>query len=77
MIYHKRIFTALPGMCFSYFGCLDHLETVTDLVICRISRHAGSAQGGEDVFLLCDKVNKGTCFTLPKNNELFKSSTEA
>ena len=34
-------------------------ETVTDLVICRMSRQAGSVRGGDDVYLLCEKVNKG------------------
>ncbi|XP_064621340.1 embryonic polarity protein dorsal-like isoform X2 [Lineus longissimus] len=29
-----------------------------DLVICRLDKHAGSVRGGEEVFLLCEKVNK-------------------
>ena len=29
------------------------------LKICRIDRHAGSCNGGDEVFLLCDRVQKG------------------
>lgn len=33
-------------------------KSVNDLVICRIDRATGSVRGGDEVFLLCDKVNK-------------------
>lgn len=33
-------------------------KTVRDLVICRLSRQSGYAQGGDEVFLLCEKINK-------------------
>lgn len=33
-------------------------KTIHDLVICRLSRQSGYAQGGDEVFLLCEKVNK-------------------
>lgn len=33
-------------------------KTIHDLVICRLSRQSGYAQGGDEVFLLCDKVVK-------------------
>ncbi|BFZ06799.1 hypothetical protein BsWGS_09838 [Bradybaena similaris] len=29
-----------------------------DLVICRVDRSSGKARGGDEIFLLCDKVNK-------------------
>ncbi|KAK6998444.1 nuclear factor-kappa B [Biomphalaria glabrata] len=29
-----------------------------DLVICRVDKSSGKARGGDEVFLLCDKVNK-------------------
>lgn len=29
------------------------------LKICRMDRHAGSCAGGDEVFLLCDKVQRG------------------
>lgn len=34
-------------------------ETASDLVICRLSKNSGSVRGGEEVFLLCEKVHKG------------------
>ena len=36
-------------------------ETVNDLVIVRVSKHSGTCKGGDEVFLLCEKVNKGEC----------------
>ena len=33
-------------------------KAVNDLVICRLSKHTGSVRGGEEIFLLCEKVNK-------------------
>ena len=34
-------------------------ESIHDLVICRLSRQSGYARGGDEVFLLCEKINKG------------------
>ena len=34
-------------------------EAVNDLVICRLSCQAGHARGGDEVFMLTEKVNKG------------------
>jgi len=34
-------------------------ESIHDLVICRLSRQSGYAGGGDEVFLLCEKINKG------------------
>lgn len=33
-------------------------KSVRDLVICRLSRQSGYASGGDEVFLLCEKINK-------------------
>ncbi|XP_013391679.1 putative transcription factor p65 homolog [Lingula anatina] len=33
-------------------------KALNDLVICRLSRHAGNVRGNDEVFLLCDKVQK-------------------
>lgn len=35
-------------------------EAHNELVICRIDHTSGRARGGDEVFLLCEKVNKGT-----------------
>ena len=32
-----------------------------NLKICRLDRANGSVRGGDDVFLLCDKVQKSKC----------------
>lgn len=42
----------------SFIMCLI-LESIHDLVICRLSRQSGYATGGDEVFLLCEKINKG------------------
>ena len=39
--------------------CSRFTEAVTDLVICRLSKQSGSAKGGDEVFILCEKVTKG------------------
>lgn len=39
--------------------CVQFLESIHDLVICRLSRQSGYATGGDEVFLLCEKINKG------------------
>lgn len=31
-----------------------------ELRICRVNRNSGSVKGGDEIFLLCDKVQKGT-----------------
>lgn len=30
-----------------------------ELKICRVNRNSGSCRGGDEIFLLCDKVQKG------------------
>lgn len=41
------------------FIFVQFLESIHDLVICRLSRQSGYATGGDEVFLLCEKINKG------------------
>ena len=43
--------STVPLTCFS--------EALNDLVICRIDKTSGKAKGGDEVFLLCEKVGKG------------------
>ncbi len=31
-----------------------------ELRICRVNKNSGSVKGGDEIFLLCDKVQKGT-----------------
>ena len=38
---------------------LPEAAAASELKICRIDRQSGFVQGGEEVFLLCDKVQKG------------------
>ena len=35
-----------------------------ELKICRVNRNSGSCLGGDEIFLLCDKVQKGTRWAL-------------
>lgn len=35
-----------------------------ELKICRVNRNSGSCLGGDEIFLLCDKVQKGTHWLL-------------
>jgi len=35
-----------------------------DLMICRLSRSYGSVRGGDELFLLCSSVRKGTVYSL-------------
>lgn len=35
-----------------------------ELKICRVNRNSGSCLGGDEIFLLCDKVQKGTHWTM-------------
>lgn len=45
------------------FTVCSNLESIHDLVICRLSRQSGYATGGDEVFLLCEKINKGAYLT--------------
>lgn len=35
------------------------LESLNELVICRVDKSSGKAKGGDEVFLLCEKINRG------------------
>ena len=45
-------------------------EAVSELVICRISKQAGSVNGGDQVFIFTEKIQKGGsqvfyCYAIP------------
>lgn len=40
--------------------CLEGAPNTAELKICRVNRNSGSCKGGDEIFLLCDKVQKGT-----------------
>ena len=37
---------------------------MNELVICRVDKSSGRAKGGDEVFLLCEKINKGELFCI-------------
>lgn len=39
--------------------------STAELRICRVNRNSGSCRGGDEIFLLCDKVQKGQGTTPP------------
>ncbi|XP_042747731.1 transcription factor p65-like, partial [Lagopus leucura] len=39
----------------------NRAPSTAELRICRVNRNSGSCQGGDEIFLLCDKVQKGPC----------------
>lgn len=39
-------------------------EALNDLVICRVDRTSGKPKGGDEVFLLCEKINRGMFLTI-------------
>jgi len=41
------------------FLCSGISEALNDLVICRVDRTSGKSKGGDEVFLLCEKINRG------------------
>jgi hypothetical protein len=51
----------LSGVFFSF---TIEAAAASELKICRIDKQAGSVQGGDEVFLLCDKVQKGIDFVV-------------
>lgn len=38
--------------------CIHDKKSLNELVICRVDRHSGKAKGGDEVFLLCEKINR-------------------
>lgn len=52
----NRKFTRIVDPVFS--NTIIDKKSVHDLVICRLSTHSGSVGGGDEVFLLCEKINK-------------------
>ncbi|MEQ2274268.1 hypothetical protein XENORESO_017477, partial [Xenotaenia resolanae] len=37
----------------------NRAPNTAELKICRVNRNSGSCKGGDEIFLLCDKVQKG------------------
>ena len=42
--------------------CVGFTEALNDLVICRIDRTSGRVKGGDEIFLLCEKITRGKLF---------------
>lgn len=53
---------AFALLLFAHRGvfCLVGAPNTAELKICRVNRNSGSCKGGDEIFLLCDKVQKGT-----------------
>lgn len=48
-------------MCMIHFFFMSSgAPNTAELRICRVNRNSGSVKGGDEIFLLCDKVQKGT-----------------
>lgn len=50
------------GLRFTYtrfFWSFSGAPNTAELKICRVNRNSGSCRGGDEIFLLCDKVQKG------------------
>lgn len=50
-----RVTKVVPPVC---SHAIHDKKSSKDLVICRVDKSSGKARGGDEVFLLCDKVNK-------------------
>uniref|UniRef100_A0A3B3RTR5 REL proto-oncogene, NF-kB subunit n=1 Tax=Paramormyrops kingsleyae TaxID=1676925 RepID=A0A3B3RTR5_9TELE len=49
----------------------NRAPTTAELRICRVNRNSGSVRGGDEIFLLCDKVQKGNVDLHQANCESF------
>ncbi|XP_061167101.1 putative transcription factor p65 homolog [Saccostrea echinata] len=38
--------------------CIHDKKSLNELIICRVDRSSGKAKGGDEVFLLCEKINR-------------------
>lgn len=54
---------------FSLFVTPSGAPNTAELKICRVNRNSGSCLGGDEIFLLCDKVQKGTRWALCTKRE--------
>lgn len=50
-----KVTRVVPPVC---SHAIHDKKSSKDLVICRVDKSSGKARGGDEVFLLCDKVNK-------------------
>ena len=55
---HKSLIVLVSSKCF-LFSSVEAAHA-GQLRICRVSESSSSVLGGKEVFLLCDKVQKGT-----------------
>lgn len=65
-------------LTYKHFGCSAGAPNTAELRICRVNKNSGSVKGGDEIFLLCDKVQKGRHFPIflinrPKNFLLVKT----
>lgn len=44
-----------------FFNVSPGAPNTAELRICRVNKNSGSVKGGDEIFLLCDKVQKGWC----------------
>ena len=51
-------------VCYITLGCFSQSEapSASNLKICRMDRNSGCVIGNDEVYLLCDKVQKGMSF---------------
>lgn len=45
--------------CVVYVFCSLGAPNTAELKICRVNKNSGTCLGGDEIFLLCDKVQKG------------------
>lgn len=45
-------------------GCCLEAPSASTLKICRLDRNSGGVNGGDEVFMLCDRVQKGMVVSL-------------
>lgn len=55
LIYRSCWFT-----CWLLVSASSGAPNTAELRICRVNRNSGTVKGGDEIFLLCDKVQKGT-----------------
>ena len=63
-MYKVTIFYKIP--------CFAEAPGANALKICRMDKYGGCCSGGEEVFLLCEKVQKGQYCKTPKNLDTLK-----
>lgn len=67
------VYSRMPFLC-----CVQGAPNTAELKICRVNSNSGGCKGGDEIFLLCDKVQKGSispalCRTFTANGILYNS----